>query len=285
VSAAVRIEGRAFNESRLERLGQLAGYNRYEALGRMAHLWSACTDLETEVVSESVVYGALGERGLEALLGADLGQRVDGGIRIKGTTGRIEWLGSKRAASKAGGEAKKKASEGQKSPKRKPKRSQPGATGQPNGSPLSLSLSLSPSLLPPSGEEGYGEPEEPAAVTHSPSPHAETVRAFNDRYVAAYGVGPTWGERQGKQVKRLLKAHGAAEVQRRIGILFDFPPDWLTPPFDVGTLEQHFDKLAVPSRQPARASPRQAEDAWTRQMRRIAESEAEEEAERERRGS
>jgi hypothetical protein len=36
-------------------------------------------------------------------------------------------------------------------------------------------------------------------------------------------------------------------VQRRIGILFDSPPSWLKPPYDLGTLVQHFDKLVMAS--------------------------------------
>lgn len=60
------------------------------------------------------------------------------------------------------------------------------------------------------------------------------------------GAKPTWGAKQGRLLKQLLKAHGAEEVQRRIGVLFDSPPSWLESR-DFGTLVQHFDKLAAPT--------------------------------------
>ncbi len=77
---------------------------------------------------------------------------------------------------------------------------------------------------------------------------ADVIAEFQRRFGNAYGVKPTWGAKPGAQAKRLIKAHGHAEVLRRIEILFTEPPDWLTPPFDFSTLVQHFDKLATPSR-------------------------------------
>jgi len=99
----------------------------------------------------------------------------------------------------------------------------------------------------------------PARKPASPKPpvpgQQETVAAFHDAYLAQNGVPPTWGAKQAGQIKQLVTTHGADEVQRRIGILFDGRgPAFLAGPFDVGTLVQHFDKLAKPSA-PARASP------------------------------
>ena len=76
--------------------------------------------------------------------------------------------------------------------------------------------------------------------------HQPAVDEFDRRYRAAYeGAKPTWGAKPIAQLKRLVAAHGVTEVVRRIGILFEHPPAFLQPPFDVGTLVQHFDKLAV----------------------------------------
>lgn len=81
------------------------------------------------------------------------------------------------------------------------------------------------------------------------------MAAFHDAYLAQNGVAPTWGAKQAGQIKRLVSAHGAEEVQRRIAILFGGQgPAFIAAPFDVGTLAQHFDKLAQPSAH-ARASP------------------------------
>lgn len=103
--AAVRIEEDAFTDSRIELLGEIAGYNRYEALGRIAHLWRVCTARNTYVLAEHFILGALGRNGVEALIGSGLGERTSDGIRVCGTEGRIEWLAQKRRAGSAGGSA------------------------------------------------------------------------------------------------------------------------------------------------------------------------------------
>lgn len=104
MAASVRIDGEAFTDPRLEVLGSIAGYNRHEALGRLALLWATCTDRETKILAESFVIGCLGPKGVEALLQAGLGEKNCAGIRIKGTEGRIEWLAKRRAAAKTGGD-------------------------------------------------------------------------------------------------------------------------------------------------------------------------------------
>jgi hypothetical protein len=162
VAAPVRLEAPVFSEARLEALGAIAGYNRYEALGRMAHLWSWCTDRATYVATEAIVRGCLGPAGVEAILGAELGERVEGGIRVRGTAGRVEWLDVKRKAAAAGGSATK-ALKSAKAATRQPDRSQTEATRQPeashtaatvepDGSPLTLSLTpeISEPVSPPS---------------------------------------------------------------------------------------------------------------------------------------
>jgi hypothetical protein len=71
------------------------------------------------------------------------------------------------------------------------------------------------------------------------------VAEFDRLYRESTGAGPTWNGRSGKQVQRLLKQHGKDEVIRRIGVMFESPPSWMRPPFDIGTLEAHFDKFAI----------------------------------------
>ncbi len=98
----------------------------------------------------------------------------------------------------------------------------------------------SPSEPPVAPKRGRSEPT---------SDHGRAIDEFDRRYQAKYQAKPTWGPKQGQQISRLLKSHPAAEVIRRIGILFDAPPPFLANSApDVGTLEQHFDKLATPCR-------------------------------------
>lgn len=106
MAVSVRIEDEAFSDARIAALGELAGYNAYEALGRMSHLWRLCTQRRLYVVSEVMVRACLGSNGVEAIVGAELGERTEAGIRICGTQGRIEWLDEARNTAKAGGQAR-----------------------------------------------------------------------------------------------------------------------------------------------------------------------------------
>lgn len=112
MSAPVRIEAAAFSDQRYELLGQLAGYDRFAALGRMAYLWSACTDRGVDHVSEAIVRACLGPAGVEAILGAELGERAEeGGIRVKGASeDRIGWYvegaRTRRALAQRAGQAR-----------------------------------------------------------------------------------------------------------------------------------------------------------------------------------
>lgn len=141
--AAVRIEEEAFSDPRLELLGSIAGYNRFEALGRMANLWRVCTNRCSYVLSEANVVACLGSKGVDAIIQADLGEREADGIRIKGTRGRIEWLRSKREAGRKGGEANRSKGEAE------PKQTEAEGKQKPSKTkPLTLAPVLTPTLVP-----------------------------------------------------------------------------------------------------------------------------------------
>ena len=103
--AAIRIESQAFGDLRFEALARAANLTDADhAIGKMARLWRACTDRQVYVLEESVVAIVIDPA---TLISVGLGERVDGGIRIRGTKGRIEWLAAKRKASRKGGLANK----------------------------------------------------------------------------------------------------------------------------------------------------------------------------------
>ncbi len=255
MAASVRIEDEAFSEPRIELLGTICGYNRYEALGRMAHLWRICTNRHAYIVSEAMVTATLGERGVDGIIGSELGERTEGGIRVRGTAGRIEWLQTLRASSKAGGlaNASRLAS------KRKPNgsNSKPnGSQSEPNGSQTEAKAEPHPSVPTPTLTLKEDVRQAPLPLVPEPSaPTRRVTDAFNERYLTAYGTKPTWDGRNGKAIKALLKSHPADEVVRRIGILFDAPPTWLVEPYDFSTFVQHFDKLVQPTKQTANGRP------------------------------
>jgi hypothetical protein len=72
----------------------------------MAKLWRQCTQQQTHVLDAEMIVAVLGENGPEALVKARLGEVVEGGIRIRGTRGRIEWLAKLRKNARKGGKAK-----------------------------------------------------------------------------------------------------------------------------------------------------------------------------------
>jgi hypothetical protein len=106
---------------RFEVLGELAGYNRYEALGRLHALWSWCVDRGLQdapedsdgyVVSDAVVRRFLGPNGITAILGDGcdefaLGERrADGRIYLRGTSEYVSDRRSRAVVASAGGQAR-----------------------------------------------------------------------------------------------------------------------------------------------------------------------------------
>lgn len=179
MAASVRVDDEAFSDGRIDLLGELAGYNRFEALGRLAHLWRTCTDRETHVLSETMVIAYLGPKGPAALLGAELGERVDGGIRIRGTEGRIEWIGELRGARQRAGQARangaRRGPDGRLLPSTPPAHAGPAASTPPAGGQRApaKSSALAPALVPDQIPEGEGERER--EVETPPRPPAETA--------------------------------------------------------------------------------------------------------------
>jgi Sec-independent protein translocase protein TatA len=119
----------------------------------------------------------------------------------------------------------------------------------------------SPLRAPPS--------QQSRAIAKPATGYTETVALFDRLFFAQNGVKPTWGAKQGAQLKALLERHGAPEVQRRTEILFaGRGPAFIRSPFDLGTLVMHFDKLAAPADQAPRNSGR---DLSTDDLGRMAE--------------
>jgi hypothetical protein len=150
----VNVDGKVWSDPRFEVLATLAGFaNRYEAVGRMARIWYYCTESGTESVSPHILGAILGldpDQVGEVLERAELGRIAGERIRIRGCSGRTDWLAKRRAAAKAGGEAnRRRLIRSQKGAKRKPKGSQP----QPNGEPTA---SQQGALLAPCSRSGKG---------------------------------------------------------------------------------------------------------------------------------
>ncbi len=128
----------------------------------------------------------------------------------------------------------------------------------------------SPAAPPASGDLGsVASPPEPLILTAIVDPlspavseHQATIALFDELFRAASGgAKPSWGAKQGKQIRALLKRHGAAEVQTRIRRLFSGALEWPAPPYDLGTLVAHFDKLVeVATSNPRALTPQEIFD-------------------------
>jgi hypothetical protein len=171
MSAAVRIESDAFGDARFDVLGNAAGYNRFEALGRMAHLYRYCTDRCLYIVSEAAIVACLGPKGVEAIIAADLGERQAGGIRVKGTQGRIEWLTDLRKSASEGGKARARSAkrDGGKFTSRLAGDSP--ASDQPGSSHVAGEIGEIPAIHQPSaGDSPASDQPKSSALIPSPSP-------------------------------------------------------------------------------------------------------------------
>lgn len=274
---AVRTDIR--KEERVLVIADIAGYNRHEAIGRLVDMWAWCTDgglehapddCEGYAVSEAVVCRFLGPLGVRAILGDNcddfaLGElRTDGLIHLRGTADTVARLRALRVTASAGGlkrsgEPKAKGANGRFVSKRtkapaghQPATSRPPADDQPA---TSRPPAASSEIPDPRSQILIPDPEDLERSSRSAgSAHARVIAAFDQRYSGRYGSKPTWGAKQGQQVKQLLKTHSPEELERRIEILFEAPPDFLArSPADFGTFAQHVDKLVRPT---TRAGPR-----------------------------
>jgi hypothetical protein len=196
--AAVRIEEDAFASIKMDALAEIAGYNRYEALGRMAHLWRLCTDKQTYIATERMVINCLGPNGMDAIVQSELGEVVDGGVRVKGTKGRIEWIAAKRQASAAGGEANRIRLEAM----REPDGIHDQAERQPNDSPLTLAHALPVSPADPGKQKpaSRAKPKVPYPDVFVPRrdilnqrfDYATESAQFRDHHLARGSVMADW---------------------------------------------------------------------------------------------
>jgi len=224
MAASVRIEDEAFVDPRVELLGIIAGYNRFEALGRLSHLWRVCTQRETYVLPDEFVVALLGEKGPAAIIESGLGERVADGIRIKGTKGRIEWLKQRRAAARSGGESNRQKSSSKAKPKansRKPKDIQEEELGsqtvsscEPNGSqtgakrePNNTPPTLTPILCLPT-EDSLSPAV--AAKEENP-PEAKKIRTRNLLFDAIAEITDSAPKASGSYIAKVTKALASEE--------------------------------------------------------------------------
>lgn len=208
MSAAVRVEPQAFTDPRFGILGRLLGVSRFDALGRMFHVWSWCTERQRHDIPVFFLAGMFDgdvEAFSSSVVAAELGAWLDctepenhppgcRHIRIKGTAGRIEWLGERRRAAPAGGKAR--AASAQRDERGRmvgqPSSSQVAgdapANTQPSDQPKSSALT--PALaLAPSEKKKNRAPAKPSRSVEVRSITLEVVEAFNRSFGRSLSPG------------------------------------------------------------------------------------------------
>jgi uncharacterized phage protein (TIGR02220 family) len=175
MAAAVRIDQEAFTDPRFKRLGRLLGTSVFDALGRMAFVWSHCTVKQVHVISASVLHDLSDAENFgEMACAAGLLEPADEGFRVLGLKGRIEWLANLRKNSRKGGAARKarakpdgSQTEARRKPEGYPDGSQTEAKAKPERSPITITLPLTLAL--PSQRE-----EVPCEASASPAPSSSS---------------------------------------------------------------------------------------------------------------
>lgn len=239
-------------------LGDIGGYNRHEALGRMFALWAFCRDRGLEdapassrgyVVRDAVVRRFLGARGVEAILadGCDefsLGERIgDGLIYLRGTSDTVAALRAHAASAAAGGEARScgnRDTVGRFSGEESVSQTtivQPNGTQTPATTPPDSSVPPSSFLLRSPSEKNDSQSSRTVA------PAARIQGHWTSRYKAKHGRRPTWSPSRRLDAERLEKQHGADDVCRAIDIAHDAPPHFLRGVIDWDSFVKHFDKF------------------------------------------
>lgn len=108
--ASVSLEFSAFTDPRFKLLAKEMKIDHFSAIGRAQAVWMHCIEKNEDTLSEEFIDAAADLDGFcRAMIGFGLAEDMpNGGVRIRGTRGRIEWLGKCRAGKSAGGIARSK---------------------------------------------------------------------------------------------------------------------------------------------------------------------------------
>lgn len=110
--SSVRIEDKAFADARFAMLAKLMKLSEADhAIIKVARIWQMQTEnytpeRPTYVVHQDIIEAVLGPKGADHLRLVGLAEDADGGLYMKGTRTRIEWLYNKRRAAAIGGEVR-----------------------------------------------------------------------------------------------------------------------------------------------------------------------------------
>jgi hypothetical protein len=106
MTVKILLAGTVWTDWRFHSLATLLRVQVPDAVGRMAFVWHACKVAESDVMPRKAVDAHLGAGGADAVVESDLGQEVDGGIRIRGVADELAAAAAWRESKAAGGLAR-----------------------------------------------------------------------------------------------------------------------------------------------------------------------------------
>lgn len=263
---SVTLDDLAFDDLRFLLLAEKMGLEDPDtATMKMARVWRYCTKRGLKHLTPIEIALAMRQPASRAgdlagfLLDVDLAAKTDSELLyIRGTNGRTEWLEDRKntqpKAARLGGESRANSAQRDASGRFLPSQSQPPGPGENPGTPAAYLLTI------PTNKETAG------SLESSPSPKAKKASkgkkahpdrraitdVFQEVYVGAYGCKPKWDYRE-LAIADKLAPFGAEEVRKRASRLFAGSLTFLSPPYDIATLDSNWNRLVAPA--PAKREP------------------------------
>ena len=193
--SAVRVEIKALSDPRFIVFGEILGVGVHSALGKMIHVWLVCTDRQVYSLSPREIDAMCGAGAAAAMVESGLGDESSGSVRVKGLSGRIEWLSRLRDGNSNGGRIRAAASSRLKDGRFKCAESQDPSSSPPG--PLqrtqpahssALTLTLTPTLST-TESEGASRPAGRVASTQR-----RTKASILDKHKAS--AESLWGKQE-----------------------------------------------------------------------------------------
>jgi hypothetical protein len=297
--ARMSIDDLFLRDPRVRAMANALEWSKYEARGRLLDVFAVAYDRvdsggEPILTPEEIDIAAEFDGLASAMMTHKLAVQVRGGLYIKGSDERTKYLSTRESSGRLGGiksgESRRNKSKVTNKPNEGDLRSETKVTFGKNEGPLNPSASASASADPTASvSDGVTKiprlprgPRGTAKAAQSELKEIPERRRVTDAFNAYFaqtnnGSKPTWEGRPVKELSRLLSAHCADELVRRIGVLSTSPPKFPPQPWDFPTFAQHVDKVAAPTRGDPRGSSQAVLD---RQLEHVRELEAEEAAQR-----
>jgi hypothetical protein len=241
------VDVEALHDPRVVELARRLGWSRRETVGALLDVWTLCYQSQETSLRDADIDIAAARDGFAVALREASLARADGDLTyVRGAQRALENVESSNA--RAGARRAR-------TPRARRARTR-GVRTRAYGSPSEYGGEVLQG-----GEDlhsGQGDTEdtdtdlqEGGAIANARGARVprEQIRrvtdAFQSRWEATYRTKPRWAGREFRNIKALIRSHGANEVVRRVHVMFDDPPPWMTPPLTLNTFVAQFDAFVM----------------------------------------